>query len=110
MTVVPIDARRITDPDTLHDVFAEAFGFPDFYGRNMNAWIDAMSSLAEPAGVLATVHVPDGGVCVVRLTHAADFPDRCPDLLADLAEAAAFVNWRVLEAGWGAVVALAFYD
>lgn len=37
MTLVKLDTRRITDWDTFHDVFAEVFGFPGFYGRNMNA-------------------------------------------------------------------------
>jgi RNAse (barnase) inhibitor barstar len=40
MTVVTLDARRITDWDTLHGVFAECFGFLDFYGRNMSVWAD----------------------------------------------------------------------
>ncbi len=35
---VRIDTNRIVDWNSFHDVFAEAFGFPDFYGRNMNAW------------------------------------------------------------------------
>ncbi len=37
MGVVTIDTRRITDWETFHDVFAEVFGFPEFYGRNMEA-------------------------------------------------------------------------
>ena len=41
-TLVEIDTARITDWGTFHDVFAEAFGFPDFCGRNMDAWIDCI--------------------------------------------------------------------
>lgn len=41
--IVRIPAARIHDWVTFHDVFAELFGFPDFYGRNMDAWIDFMS-------------------------------------------------------------------
>ncbi|MDG3003854.1 barstar family protein [Paludisphaera mucosa] len=40
MQLVKLDTRRITDWDAFHDAFAEAFGFPEFHGRNMNAWID----------------------------------------------------------------------
>lgn len=46
--IVRIDARRIVDLDSFHDVFAEAFGFFGGYGRNMDAWIDCMSSLDDP--------------------------------------------------------------
>ena len=42
--VVRIDGDRIVDWDTFHNVFTEAFGFPGFYGRNMNAWIDCLTN------------------------------------------------------------------
>ncbi len=32
-----IDANEITDKNSFHAVFASAFGFPEFYGRNMDA-------------------------------------------------------------------------
>lgn len=44
-TIVDIPAHEITDWDSFHDVFKRVFGFPDFYGRNMDAWIDCMTDL-----------------------------------------------------------------
>src|SRR5688572_7987636 len=41
--VIKIDTQRITDWKSFHNLFAEVFGFPGFYGRNMDAWIDCMS-------------------------------------------------------------------
>jgi hypothetical protein len=41
--VVRIDGTFIVDWNTFHQVCAETFGFPSFYGMNMNAWIDCMS-------------------------------------------------------------------
>lgn len=41
MTAIPIPTNRITDWHTFHEVFAATLGFPDYYGRNMNAWIDS---------------------------------------------------------------------
>ena len=38
--VVSVDCARIHDWNSFHDEFATVFGFPDFYGRNMNAWIE----------------------------------------------------------------------
>jgi RNAse (barnase) inhibitor barstar len=34
--LVSIPTLRISDWDSFHSVFAEVFGFPDFYGRNMD--------------------------------------------------------------------------
>ena len=48
MTRVAIDTRRVIDWDSFHNEFAEVFGFPRFYGRNMNAWIDCMTYLDDP--------------------------------------------------------------
>jgi len=53
MTVVRVDCDRITDWESFHSVFADVFGFPNFYGRNMNAWIDCMSYLDEPKAGIA---------------------------------------------------------
>ncbi|KPN91352.1 barstar family protein [Pseudomonas nunensis] len=41
LTMVRVDANLITDWQTFHSVFAEEFGFPGFYGRNMDAWVNA---------------------------------------------------------------------
>ena len=70
--IVRIDARRITDWDAFHDVFAEAFGFPDFYGRNDNAWIDCMGDLDVPEAGMTRVHVARGEVLTLQLDNVAD--------------------------------------
>jgi hypothetical protein len=109
MTLVKLDTRRIRDWDTFHGVFAEAFGFPDFYGRNMDAWNDCMSYLDDPAAGMSKVHAPSGGVVVLELEHVADFARRCPEQYAAIIECSAFVNWRRIERGGAAVLALSFY-
>jgi RNAse (barnase) inhibitor barstar len=106
---VKIDTRRIKNWRTFHDVFKEAFGFPDFYGRNMSAWIDCLTSLDSPDDGMTTVHAPEEGVVVLELEHAGDFAERCPELYAAVVESAAFVNHRRLENGERAVLALSFH-
>ena len=49
MTVVRIDARRLTDEAGLHAALAEAFGFPPTYGRNLDALVDCLTHLGETA-------------------------------------------------------------
>lgn len=99
----------LTDWDAFHDTFAEKFGFPGFYGRNMNAWIDCMTSLDCPEDGLTTVHVPDGGIVVLHLEHVTDFRRKHPELYDSIIECSAFVNYRRIEMGEGPVLALSFH-
>ena len=107
--VVRLDTRKIKDWNDFHDVFAELFGFPKFYGRNMNAWIDCMTSLDHPADGMTTLHAPADGVVVLQLDFVSDFAERCPSLYAAIIECTAFVNWRRNETGEDAVLALSFH-
>lgn len=107
--LIRLDANYISDWGTFHSVFAEVFGFPGFYGRNMDAWIDCMTSLDDPADGMTTVHAPPGGVVVLHVIHMKAFIERCPEQYAALVECAAFVNWRRIEVGEPAVLALSFY-
>jgi ribonuclease inhibitor len=43
--LVEIDRAEITWLDKLHDTLARALEFPDFYGKNWNAFWDAITSL-----------------------------------------------------------------
>ncbi len=107
--LVKIDTGRITDWESFHRVCAEAQGFPDFYGRKMDAWIDCMTSLDEPADGMTSVHAPKGGVLVLSLSDATDFADRCPDIFDALVECSAFVNYRRMDVGEPPVLALSFW-
>ena len=109
MAVVRIDCGRIIDWESFHSEFAEVFGFPAFYGRNMDAWIDCMSWLDEPGSGMTTVHAPPGGVVTLQFDGVDEFAARCPEQYAALVECAAFVNWRRSSQGEPAVLALAYY-
>jgi hypothetical protein len=106
--IVRIDTRRITDWDSFHSVFAELLGFPDFYGRNMNAWIDCLTSIDEPGDRMTSVHAPPNGVLVLQLEHVDDFATRCPEHYSAIIECAGFVNWRRIEVGEEPVLALSY--
>lgn len=107
--VVRVDGREIVAKG-IHDVFAEVFGFPSFYGRNMNAWIDCMASLDCPGDGMTTVHAPPGGVVVLQIDHFKDLKQQRPDLACDIVECAAFVNWSRLKMGAPAVLCVSFYE
>ena len=109
MTIVRINGDRIKDWDSFHDEFATALGFPDFYGRNMDAWIDCLTYVNEPSAGMTKVHVPEGLVLTLQIDDVDVFAHRCPEQYAALIESTAFVNWRRLEVGQDAVLALSFY-
>jgi RNAse (barnase) inhibitor barstar len=105
---ITVPTRRISDWDTFHDVFAAVLGFPSFYGRNMNAWIDCLTCLDEPDAGMTRVHAPEGGSIALVLDDVDDFAARCPEQYRAIVECSAFVNWRRLQRGEPPVIALTF--
>jgi hypothetical protein len=106
MPLVKIDARRIRDFESFHDVFAEVLGFPDFYGRNMDAWIDCMGYLDDPGAGMTTIHGTPADPVVLHFDHIAEMPS---EVFNALNECAAFVNWRRTDSGDPAILALSYY-
>ena len=106
---IKFDTRVLKNWDAFHDTFVDKFGFPDFYGRNMNAWIDCMTSLDCPEDGMTTVHAPPGGVVVIQLEHVTDFRSQHPVLYDCITECSAFVNYRRMEMGKDPVLALSFH-
>ena len=107
---VQIDGSKITDWESFHDHFFETLGFPEFYGRNMDAWIDCMTSLDAPEDGMSSVHVTHGDTLLLCISGARDFKKRCPDIYAALVECSAFVNYRRIETGGQAILALSFSE
>ncbi len=42
---VILDCRQITDRESAHDYLKARFGFPDHYGRNLDALYDCLTEL-----------------------------------------------------------------
>ena len=85
-------------------------GFPEFYGANMDAWIDCMTRVDEPADNMSKIHAPSGGVLVIQLGKVKDFRRSCPEIFEDLISCAAFVNFRRMERGNSPVLSLSFKE
>jgi len=103
---VRLQTKSITGWDSFHSVFAETLGFPDFYGRNMNAWIDCMTCLDDAGAGMTTVTVSPSEIFHLEVADAADFQKRAPEIFQAFIDSAAFVNWRRVEAGEQPVLAL----
>jgi hypothetical protein len=107
MPVVRIETDSITDWASFHETFAAALGFPDFYGRNMDAWIDCLTYADEDDG-MRNVTVGAGDVLTLALENVDSFARRCPEQYAAAVECTAFVNWRRIESGIRPIIALSF--
>jgi len=69
MPTVHLDGRLIGSWPAFHDSCKAAFGFPDFYGRNMDAWIDCLSSLRDDDGMSSFVLGADE-ILEIEILHA----------------------------------------
>ena len=98
-----VDTKKITDWDSFHSVFAEAMGFPAFYGKNMNAWVDCMTYFDDG---MTRFTVPPGELFHLEVANTKDFAQRLPEIFQAFMESAAFVNWRRQEKGEPAILAL----
>lgn len=105
---VRVDCGNIHDWPSFHQEFAQVFGFPAFYGNNMDAWIDCLTSLDAPEDGMSSIHCEPGMVLTLELENVRDFAQRCPEEYKALIECAAFVNWRRIEVGGSSVLALSF--
>jgi barstar (barnase inhibitor) len=89
--IAEIDLREVDDWDSFHDVSARGLGFPDYYGRNMNAWIDCLTYGDDS---MTALEFSPGEPLTLQLLGCKPFRDRCPALFESLVDCAAFVNWR----------------
>ena len=106
---VSLDCNSIKGCYSFHEKFARVFGFPAFYGRNMNAWIDCLTSLDAPEDGMSTVYCEHGSVVTLALLNVNAFAKRCLGQYNSMIECSAFVNWRRLELGNPSVLALSFH-
>ena len=51
MNCLNLFAQEMTDRDAAHDHLAEVFGFPDWYGRNLDALWDLLGDISAPTHI-----------------------------------------------------------
>ena len=98
MPRVRLDGATITNWDSFHDQCAKVFGFPSFYGHNMNAWIDCLSYVRDGDGMSAFA-IGRTGALEIEVTDTETFGRQAPEILDALVECTAMVNQRQVAAG-----------
>lgn len=105
---VEIDCSKIRSGDDFHAVFKAAMGFPDFYGNNMNAWVDCMTSV-DSDECMTRVHVEEGTFLVLVLNNINEMIKSCPAVYEALVDSVAFVNYRRMASDREPVLALCYF-
>jgi RNAse (barnase) inhibitor barstar len=93
MKYYEISACDIDTWDGFHSTFSTVFKFPDYYGRNMDAWNDCMSDLEKPVNIY--------------IKNISELKRKNMEIYNAIIESSAFVNYRLKE---HAVISLSFYD
>src|SRR3954454_12475208 len=98
MATVTLDTQQIRDWDTFHTVCQQNLGFPVFYGRNMNAWIDCLTYLDEGDG-MSQFHLRAGEKLFIEVPETKELMTRISDIVTGLIESSAAVNQRYIQDG-----------
>jgi Barstar (barnase inhibitor) len=98
MATVTLDATKIKDWSSFHAQSVEAFGFPSFYGKNLNAWIDCLTYLPEGDG-MSSITLGPGETLAIQLIGFQHFSMSHREICSALMESVAAVNTRYLAHG-----------
>ena len=98
MATVRLETHAISDWQSFHEESRRAFGFPDFYGMNMNAWIDCLTYLDVGDGI-SRFHLSNGETLEIEVADSENFRSRVPEIFDALVECSSFVNNRYNEEG-----------
>ncbi|BES86841.1 hypothetical protein PEC302107_30640 [Pectobacterium araliae] len=64
---VKIDFAKIKTLDDFYNELSDLFGFPDFFGRNINALIDCLFSLRYPEDEMTKITVSTSEYLLIEL-------------------------------------------
>jgi hypothetical protein len=98
MATVRLDGAAITDWPSFHAQSREAFGFPDFYGDNLDAWVDCLSYLRDDDG-MTRFQLGEDEVLEIEIANAEALRRQAPDLLDELAFCIDGINERYVDYG-----------
>jgi RNAse (barnase) inhibitor barstar len=97
--------------EAFHNHFARTFGFPDFYGRNMNAWIDCMGDLDSPEnGMTKNISVKKGESLELVIYNSKELVMNNREIYNALVECTESNNQRRREVGEVLLINLTFKE
>jgi hypothetical protein len=98
MASTELDGALMLDWEGFHAESRRAFGFPDFYGNTIDAWVDCLSYLRDADGMSKFRLGPDEVLRIV-LKNAPAMCERTPELLEEMTFCIAGINERYEDYG-----------
>jgi hypothetical protein len=98
MASVELNGEAITDEASFHAECKRAFGFPEFYGNTMDAWVDSLSYLRDEEGMTRFRLKPNELLDIV-INQSAALKASAPDVLEELSYCVAGINERYEDYG-----------
>src|SRR5690606_18096271 len=86
MQTFRIKGKKLKNWKTFHSEFKNEMNFPNYYGENMNAWIDCVDELTDKLTIL-------------QIDNGKYLKENQPELFNAILECGAFVNYRKIEVG-----------
>lgn len=87
-----IDGNALSDWKAFHQVFKQTLGFPEYYGNNMDAWIESMLEIKESI--------------LISITDSEVLKEKQEEIYFTILECAALVNSIKQDEGDESVVAV----
>ncbi len=96
---VKVDFSKIKNWETFHEEFSEIMGFPDFYGKNNNAWIDCMSYIDDKEAGMSKIIVEPGESLDIVVLGTEKAIESAAEVFLGFMEIVSDVNQRFIESG-----------
>jgi len=98
MATVRINGAVITDWDSFHTECQNAFGFPGFYGRTMDAWVDCLSYLRDD-DTMSVFRLKPDETLKIEVQDADLLRKHASDILEEMAFCIGGINERYEDYG-----------
>lgn len=105
MASTQINGANIRDWDSFHDECIQAFGFPDFYERNLDAWVDCLSYLRDADG-MTRFKLAETEKLEITINHAEQMRLQVPDIFEEITYCIGGINERYEDYGEKPALAL----
>lgn len=91
-----IDFSDIKKIEDMHELLMKKFGFPDFYGKNIHALIDCLSSLRYPEDGMTSITLKKDETLLLIIKNISE---TSRDVIVDFIIAIEAVNQRNINIG-----------
>ena len=108
MKRILLETTEIVDRVSFCEAFKELLGSPEWYGANMNAWIDCVSDPEDTESSITRFKLSPGETLITAVVGSESFAEQMPDVFAGFVPCTAFVNQQYLTRRGEPVVTLAF--